>query len=374
MLNHWLSPIELNDFPHFDSLSADSFGKKIALHAPSSLRKVGDLPDLSAIQIAILGIGAGADSVRRVLYGLSFPFGDLSVADLGNLRKEEISFIIPLLNELMQGGIVPIIIGHSEVFTLAQYQAFQYKKGSVNVVIADEKIRLSPDVPTQNFALQQILDDMQLFHCSLVGYQSHFVPPSVLAWLARKNFDTVRLGKLKSNMEDLEPVIRDADMMSLNLSILKQIEAPGQSEATPSGLFSEEVCQMARYAGMSDKMTSFSIIGFQPDLDKNDQTAHIVAQMIWYFIDGFFGRKQDFPIQKAFNQLTQYVVDIKSVDFQITFWKSNKSGRWWMEVPLKTRKKHERHRLVPCSYSDYLFACQEDDLPERLLTALARFK
>ena len=63
---------------------------------------------------------------------------------------------------------------------------------------------------------------------------------------------------------------------------------------------------------------------------------------------------------------------VKMNDLQIRFWKSSKSGRWWLQVPAKTKRKHNRHRLIPCSYNDYLSACQED-IPDRLVNAIKRF-
>ena len=375
MLEHWLTPISTDKINHFDTLNDESFGKKIALFQKDSNGNTeGGVPDLKKTQVAIIGIGSeDANAVRSVLYGLTFSFAGLNVADLGNVRKQETSFIIPLLTELLQGDIVPIVIGHSEIFTLAQYQAYQSKKGTVNLAIIDEKIRFTPKVTTENYFLHQILEDTHLFNCSIIGYQSHFTPPSGLDWFEQHHFELVRLGKVKSNLEDIEPFIRDADLLSFNIAALKNIEAPAQSHASPSGLFCEEACQLARYAGLSDKMTSFGVYGFHQKIDKNQQTAQVVAQMIWYFIDGMYNRKHDFPLSKAVNQLTQYIVDIKSFDYQVTFWRSNKSGRWWMEIPVKSRKKNERHRLVPCSYNDYLQACQ-DDLPDRLVNAVQRFK
>jgi len=70
--------------------------------------------------------------------------------------------------------------------------------------------------------------------------------------------------------------------------------------------------------------------------------------------------------------LTEYIVDFKSYSYQITFWNSIKSNRWWMQIPSKTDRKLRRHRLIPCSYEDYLKACEEE-LPERLLKAHRRF-
>jgi formiminoglutamase len=140
--------------------------------------------------------------------------------------------------------------------------------------------------------------------------------------------------------------------------------------ATPSGFFSEEACQLCRYAGMSDKLTSFGIYGFDAALDLDRQSAQVVSQMIWYFMEGVFSRKQDYPVSNK--GLTEYIVEFRKLHYQLTFWKSIKSGRWWMQVPAATQKKHDRHKLVPCSYQDYQSACREE-LPERLLQAMKRF-
>ena len=375
MLNHWLKPLSLD---LFTDLEKWHFGKKITAHTveernPDSVGKGVEL-DLKNTNIALIGINeAEANAVRAILYTLSFPFPNLNITDLGNMRKQDPSFIIPLLTELLQGDIVPVLIGQSETAILPQFQAFHARKNSVNLAIIDEKIRFAPSEKAETLFLQTILEDNHLFNLSFIGFQSHYTDPSVISLLEKRHFELVRLGKLRSAIEDVEPIIRDADLVSFNLAALKMSDAPGQINASPSGLTSEEACQVARYAGMSDKLTSFGIYGFHKNHDSLDQaTAQVVAQMIWYFTDGFYNRKQDFPIQKAFNQLMQYIVHVKSFDERVIFWRSNKSGRWWMEIPVKTRKKHVRHRLIPCSYNDYLQACN-DDLPERLILAYQRF-
>ena len=180
------------------------------------------------------------------------------------------------------------------------------------------------------------------------------------------------LGKAKSNPEESEPAIRDADMVSIHLSALKFSDAPAQNSISPSGFTIEESCQLARYAGMSDKLTSFGIFGFQSQVDGMALTAESAALLLWYFLEGFYNRKADYPISAAFNQLTQYLVDVKTMQQRISFWRSNKSGRWWMEMPVKSKKKLERHRLVSCSYNDYLSACN-DDISERLMNAYRKF-
>ena len=87
--------------------------------------------------------------------------------------------------------------------------------------------------------------------------------------------------------------------------------------------------------------------------------------MIWYFIEGFYNRKHDHPYKDK-SDYVKYTVSIKDHKDQIVFYKSKKSDRWWMDVPVKKSFKniYERHHLVPCSYNDYEVACK-DDIPDR---------
>ena len=122
---------------------------------------------------------------------------------------------------------------------------------------------------------------------------------------------------------------------------------------------------------MSDKLRSFSVTGVDAEKKRKlPATAQALAQMVWYFTEGYYQRKNDYP---ATNKgLTEYVVDLKGRDGRLVFWKSNKSGRWWLQVPVKTGRKYQRHRLIPCSYKDYSLATQ-DEVPDRLLNAFKRF-
>jgi formiminoglutamase len=369
MLQNWLNPIPLSEILNPQQPQAKSeFGNSI-----KSFDK--RFPKLKETQIALIGVGSGqANKVRSELYQLSYPFKNVSVADIGNVRNEHISFLIPIITELLDSGILPILIGHKESLTLAQFKAHKNRQQLVNLAIVDEQVRCDPnEKPTSDFYyLNELLriKAPSLFHLDIISCQSHFISNSSRQLSATTHFDFARLGNIKANLEIVEPLARDADLMSFSLSALKQSEAPGYQMQNPSGLFSEEACQICRYAGISDKLGSMGIYGYDPTIDLQNQTAKLIAQMIWYFIDGFANRKNDYPISS--DGLTEYIVDMKSMQQHLTFWKSEKSGRWWIQVPVKTKKKHLRHRLIPCSYRDYQLTCQ-DVLPERLLEAFKRF-
>ncbi|MBX2891011.1 MAG: arginase family protein [Saprospiraceae bacterium] len=362
MLQNWLKPLSASFIKSTDSLSATHFGKNILVFRDQ-------LPDLKKVKVALVGVGEKeANVVRENLYRTACPFPKGTVADLGNLRKAEASLLIPVLNELLLGKVLPIVISSKDEMARAQFFAYQDAKALVNMAVVDERFRLG----SKDEAYTPLLSPVHplLFNFGLVGFQAHQTPPELSQFLTQNNFDAVRLGKSRAAIEETEPVLRDADLLAFHLGALKQSEAPGVTSASPSGYFAEEACQLCRYAGMSDKLTSFGIYGYRPELDRDAQTAQVAAQMVWYFLEGFFGRKNDFPASKT--GLTEYIVAFRQLNYQLTFWKSSKSGRWWMQVPVASKKKLERHRLVPCSYQDYQQACRED-LPERLMQALQRF-
>ena len=204
----------------------------------------------------------------------------------------------------------------------------------------------------------------------MLACQSHYVPLAIQKYFSNRFLDLLYLGNLRSKIDEVEPLLRDADLMAFNITAIRQSDAPAQKAASPNGLFGEEACQISRYAGMSDKLSSIGFYGFEKEKDRANQSSQLVAQMVWYFLDGFYNRKHDFP--KSTDNLVEYIVDQKDLDHQIIFWKSTKSGRWWMQVPTKSRKKFERHLLIPCSHQDYVTASQ-GELPERLINAYQRF-
>ncbi len=368
MLQNWLKPVPAPLFELAQKLPASSFGKNIVQFHE-------EFPDLRQIKIAIIGIGEkDANEARQHLYQTVFPFKKNTIADLGNARKSDPSFIINLIYELISGKVLPIIIGADIEKISAQFLAYQNTKALVSAALVDEKPRflLKNKEKAVDTTLNQLFEPRHpmLFHYSQIGGQTHSTSLESLKFFDKNHFDFFRLGRARTAIEEAEPLIRDADMLAFNLAALKQSEAPGQKNASPSGFSCEEACQLARYAGLSDKLTSFGIYGFQKELDRDEQTAQVVAQMVWYFLDGYFNRKNDYPAST--DGLTEYIVDFKDHDWSLTFWKSAKSGRWWLQVPVETSEKHQRHRLIPCSLADYQLACREE-LPERLLNAFKRF-
>ncbi|HXB11901.1 MAG TPA: formimidoylglutamase, partial [Bacteroidia bacterium] len=277
--------------------------------------KEKEFPKLDGVKVAIIGVGedrnagknkgcaAAPDKIREGFYSLSCVEG-LSVADLGNIvpgnkasdTYHALSFIC---SELLDRKIVPFIIGGSQELTYANYLAYQRQQQTVNIVCIDRKLDLGTmDAELDsNSYLNKILqhEPNLLFNFSLVGYQTHFMNTSELESMNKMYFDLYRLGQLQANLEEAEPFVRNADIMSFDISSIRRSDAPGTFHSTPNGLYGEEACQVFRYAGMSDKLSSIGIYEVNPLFDNRNQTTELAAQLIWYFLEGFSNRKSDFP-------------------------------------------------------------------------------
>jgi arginase family enzyme len=319
------------------------------------------------------GVEDGPVNIRRELYNLYTPDSEkpLRLIDLGNMKlgaklKDSYFGLASVMLNLLTNNVIPIILGGTHDNTFGQFLGYQELYTLINMVIVDEKIDL--DDPGQHVDASSYMmpilahNPNYLFNYSHLGYQTYLNDPQAIGMLDALNFDCIRLGMVRQNIEEVEPVLRDADMLSIDISAIRMADAPGRAGATPNGFSGEELCQITRYAGLSDKLTSLGIYEFNPHYDNQNQTSQLIAQMVWYFIEGYYSRRGDFPINMS--NFLKFTVKFEQYDHELIFWKSKVTERWWMELPYGDKKKYARHQMVPCSYADYEMACK-DELPDR---------
>lgn len=350
-------------------------------------RESAGFPDLEGIELAIVGIGEqrghtanegckhAPDAVRPYLYRLFQPDKPIAVADLGNVvagdRYEDTTYAIKdVCHQLLKESIIPLVIGGSQDLTYAMYQGYEQMETTINVATIDGRLDLSdqPDQPlnARNYLNQIILHQPNfLFNFSNLAHQRYLNDPDRLNMIDSMYFDAARLGLLAEKLPDAEPFLRNADLVSIDISAVRQTDAPGCIHRGPNGLRGEQLCQLAWYAGMGDKLTSFGLFEVNPELDFNAQTVHLAAQVIWCFMDGYSQRRADYP-KASLEECLRYTVHLESSGHDLVFYKSPNTDRWWMDVPYPAglHNKYERHHIVPCTYEDYLQASQ-DEVPDR---------
>ena len=345
-----------------------------------------NFPDLSDTDIAIFGVSEdrnsvnnegcayGADVVRKHLYRLFTGNEDVKIADLGNIIQghsvDDTYFALTnVVAGLVMNGIIPVIIGGGQDLSYAVYRAYEQLGQIINIVAVDPMFDLGKDsseIDSRSYLSKIILHQPNyLFNYTNVGYQSYFVDNEAVDLMNKLYFDIYRLGNVRENMDDVEPIVRNADMLSIDISSVRSADAPGNGNAIPNGFNGEDLCRIVRYAGLSDKLSSIGFYEYNPAYDPREQTAMLLSQALWYFLEGYYQRKDDYPA-RARDQYVKFHVKIQDHKEEIIFYKSKKSERWWMEVPVETdlMTKYERHYMVPCSHRDYQDA-MDNNIPDR---------
>lgn len=380
----FFTPVEDSVAAHVVIQSSAVLGRNIQIHTVQA-----GFPDLTEVSIAVLGVkddrgaignfGTGKElyEIRKHLYQLFPGNWHTRIADLGNIEKgntlEDTYFAVKSsIAFLLKKNILPIIIGGGQDLTYANYRAYDELEQTVNLVAVDSRFdlgTLEDELSSRSYVSRIVMEQPNnLFNFSNIGYQTYFNSQEEIDLLDKLYFDAYRLGQVK-DVTLVEPIMRDADVVSIDIGSVRQSEAPGNKNASPNGFYGEEVCAIARYAGISDKVTSFGIYEYNSKLDSNCQTANLIAQVIWYFIEGVNSRAKDYPFvtKESYQKFTVLLND----DDPINFYKSDKSGRWWMEINLISNNKHKRHALIPCNYRDYEQALQQKT-PERWYKALQK--
>ena len=166
------------------------------------------------------------------------------------------------------------------------------------------------------------------------------------------NFDSIRLGNVTSKIRNIEPILRNTDLLSFDLSAIRHSDMSANKYSSPNGLTGVEACKIMRYAGLSDKLSLLSICEYNQLLDLSGQSSQLISQMVWYFLDGVKSRKNE--LNPNIKNCIKYTVSFDDGKNEIIFYKSNLSARWWMGVPFKNLDSSNLdYYFVACSYEDY---------------------
>ena len=369
----FLEPVDTEILELVQGLTSQQLGSKVVFHTKNQF------PDLNRINIAVIGVlenrGGGKatenvdlSAIRKELYTMFPGNWDASIADLGDILAgnsiEDSYFALrKVVSNLIKKKIVPIVIGGSQDLTFALYRAFDELEQMVNLVSIDSKFdfgKENDEVSASSYLTKIIIDEPNnLFNYCNIGYQTYYNSQEEIDLVEKLFFDSYRLGEISNNIALAEPVFRDADVVSLDLNSVKSSDSGNFNSFTPNGFNGKEICSLSRYAGISDKVSIFGVFNH----NNSAQESVLIAQIIWYFIEGFHYRSNEYPFGSRENYI-KYIVPLE--DEVLVFYKSDKTDRWWIEIPFISNgnNKLKRNTLLPCSYDEYLGACNQE-LPER---------
>lgn len=384
--------------PYFTPPRLDDFETRYA-SSPQSVASlatvyVDDFPNWETADIVLFGVeeerggtgrpGAGQapDTIRSYLYQLAAPLTSLRLVDLGNLVLDEApdrvyQRLAEVTEVLLKANKTIVVLGGTQDITYGLYRGWQNLETEVNYVAVDS----SPDILDPSSGLHHhsfnnaILTYAPNYLKSFVNLatQSYFVTEGERKALSQLGFETLRIGEMHGNLRSAEPYLREAHLVSFDVSAVRQSDAPGTNHPSPAGLNVEEAAQLARYAGMGYWAQCFCVSEVNPEVDVRHVTSHLASILVWYFIEGFYLRRDDRPAADRTN-LVKHTARLHGPVPEIVFYRNKASQRWWMEVPSpQTLNRSERHfDLVPCSQRDYQQAL-DNEIPTRWWTAHYRF-
>ena len=373
----FLSPVNEDLISYAEGLSQHSIGAKVKFNSVSN-----GLPDLTDVQVAIVGIRENRlaefyednllnfDGIRRAFYSLFPGNWHVNIADLGDIQqgdsvKDTYFAVEKTVAELVKKDVIPVLLGGSQDLIYAQYRAYDTLDEMVNLVNVDARFDLGDAeqvISNKSYVSKIIVNEpYNLFNYSNIGYQTYFNSQDEIELMDRLFFDAYRLGEISNDISLIEPIMRAANLVSVDLNCVDSGSLGTTFFRSPNGFNGKEICAISRYAGLSDKVSSFGVFEYTSSL--GELSNMLLAQMIWYFAEGVNYRNNENTLA-AKQEFIKYQVPID--DDVLVFFKSPVSGRWWIEIPYvaDANTKLKRSTLLPCSEEDYLEACNQV-IPER---------
>ena len=375
-----LVPVKKENLLDLTLLPKQILGKNISIHTQNT-----GLPELKGLTIALIGLNEHRNSFfhnssynvnqfRKVFYELYPGNWNLSIADLGDLpngeKVEDTYFAIKEIGvHLKQMNIIPVFIGGSHDLMFPLYEVFQNFKQLVNIVSVDRSFDFSQEdelISGRSYMSKIIMEKPNVLNnYTNIGFQSYYCAEQEKDLMGKLYFDSIRLGQVLNQPALAEPVFRDADVVSFDMKCLSWHAIADPLKGQPNGIDSRTICSLTRYAGISDRV---SFLGFF-EIPSTPMTDQLLAQMIWYLIEGVQLRFDEYPLSTR--DFLKYSVTLS--DQIMVFYKSDKSNRWWMELTNNSHlnNKTKSTTLLACTEKDYLDAMQ-DKIPERWYNAIKR--
>jgi arginase family enzyme len=383
-IQDYCDPVSLDKPENLHLSDKALFCRNIYPHTPDT-----PVEDLDRYNLAIVGVpedrsaglrgsGASPDQVRNELYLLYRVNPSLKIIDLGNLKcgntvQDTYYALRDLILELAERNITTLVMGGSQDLTYGIYLAFEKLDRKFSFATIDSRLDMgiiNDQIKPESYLIPILSRKKEiLFSFTNLGHQTYFVDQGDLDFLKDNFFQSLRIGDVRQQMSGVEPILRDAGFVSLDISSVRQADAPGCSHPSPNGFTGEEICQLSRYAGLAPALKCFGIFNLVPASDLNRQTAKLAAQALWYFMEGVSQRKEEHPLSSP-DAFKKFIVSLNEMDHDIIFYKSLETDRWWFEVPV-VHKDKTRHVLMSCSLDDYQKACNQE-IPDRWLNAFQK--
>ena len=370
MFSEYFNPVKTEIIDYVNKLDNNQLGSKLKINGRDNLNS------FEALDVVIFSINeyrfnssiqksfnANKD-FRKKLYSLHYGNWDLNIYDFGDLENgnkiSDTQFALEKILEFFsKNKILVLTIGGSQNLLYNVYSSQKQSLPKINLVSVDNKIDFSEN--DESFLSKIIMDENnKLENFSNIGYQKQLTSFSENKLIDKMYFESINLGKIKANINEAEPVLRDSNIVSFNINSVKSGDL-NNAHQYPNGLSSYELCSLSRFSGLSSKV---NIVSFFENWDLSIMNS-LLAESTWYVIDGYSTRINENPLENS-NNFIYYHIELDNYKFK--FYRSKLSDRWWVEFINDEVISIEKD-IISCTYNDYN-NCKNSVIPERILTRL----
>ena len=370
MFLEYFSPVKFEIIDYVNKLDNNQLGSKLKINGRDNLNSFESL-DIVIFSVNEYRFNSGIQKsfnankdFRKKLYSLYYGNWNLNIYDLGDLENgnlvSDTQFALSKILEFFsKNKILVITIGGSQNLLFDMYSSLKETLQKINLVSVDNKIDFSNN--NESFLHKIIMDENnKLANFSNIGYQKHLTSVPENKLLDKMYFESINLGKIKSNVAEAEPVLRDSDIVSFNINSVKAGEL-NNAHQYPNGLSSYELCSLSRFSGLSSRV---NIVSYFENWDLSIMNS-LLAESAWYVIDGYAIRINENPLNDT-NDFIYYHIELDNYKFK--FYRSKLSDRWWVEF-LNDEIISIEKDIISCTFDDYN-NCKNSVIPERILTRL----
>ena len=370
MFSEYFNPVKFEIIDYVNKLDNNQLGSKLKINGRDNLNSFESL-DIVIFSVNEYRFNSGIrksfnanKDFRKKLYSLYYGNWNLNIYDLGDLENgnlvSDTQFALSKILEFFsKNKILVITIGGSQNLLFDIYSSLKETLQKINLVSVDNKIDFSNN--NESFLHKIIMDENnKLANFSNIGYQKHLTSVPENKLLDKMYFESINLGKIKSNIAEAEPVLRDSDIVSFNINSVKAGEL-NNAHQYPNGLSSYELCSLSRFSGLSSRV---NIVSYFENWDLSIMNS-LLAESTWYVIDGYATRINENPLNDS-NDFIYYHIELDNYKFK--FYRSKLSDRWWVEF-LNDEIISIEKDIISCTFDDYN-NCKNSVIPERILTRL----
>lgn len=254
------------------------------------------------------GARFGPDEVRKSLAGLPIHFENKTIVDVGNVfcshndLESTQSYFSKIITRLLQQKIFPVALGGGHDMSFGHYQGIRnFLKDKENrkvcIINLDAHFDLRPIEQQANSGtpfnqiFSELLNQGETLDYVTIGIQQQantrelfdIAESLSVTYLPNYECEPANFAYVKSI---LEPIISRNNYIYLTIDMdsFSSAYAPGVSAPSPLGFTPYFALKLIGYLLSSRKVISCDIAELNPEYDRDDTTARLVARLVDYIV------------------------------------------------------------------------------------------